>query len=199
MSLRYTLLALISKQPNTGYGIGRLLRDPFRHLWGARLQQIYSELSKLEVQSLVEAKSIALPNRPAKKIYALTPAGEEALNRWLKEPPVPLLSKSDLLVKLYCLERLPNDVIVRRLEERQVEYEGVAVALRDKLTKTRRTDPAQLGYLLTLEAALAEAASQATWCGRAVACIREQAAVASLPRSRPLRARPRAAANAAGG
>ncbi len=119
MSLRYTLLALLSKERNTGYGIGRLLQDPFRHLWSARLQQIYSQLSKLEGQGLVEAESIALPNRPAKKIYALTPAGERALDKWLKEPPVPILSKSDLLLKLSCLERLPNDVIVRRLEERQ--------------------------------------------------------------------------------
>ena len=198
MSLRYTLLALISKQPNTGYGIGRLLQDPFRHLWGARLQQIYSELSKLEGQGLVEAESIASPNRPAKKIYTLTPAGEEALDRWLKEPPVPLLSKSDLLVKLYCLERLPNDVIVRRLEERQAEYEGVAHALRDKLTKTRRTDPVQLGYLLTLEAGLAEVEGQASWCAKAVASIRETEAVTSLPQGRNLRARSRTAARAAG-
>ena len=199
MSLRYTLLALISKQPNTGYGIGRLLQDPFKHLWGARLQQIYSELSKLEGQGLVEAESIASPNRPAKKIYTLTPAGDEALDQWLKEPPVPLLSKSDLLVKLYCLDRLPNDVIVRRLEERQAEYEGVAHALRDRLTDAGRTAPDQLGYLLTLEAGLAEVEGQASWCAKAVASIHEQSAVASLPQSQPLRARPRTPASAAGG
>ena len=197
MSLRYTLLALISKQPNTGYGIGRLLQDPFRHLWGARLQQIYSELSKLEGQGLVEAELIELTNRPNKKVYTLTPAGDEALDLWLTEPPVPLLSKSDLLVKLYCLDRLPNDVIVLRLGERQAEYESAAIELRDKLIKVRQTDPVQLGYLLTLEAALTEAEGQATWCARAVASIREKEGIASFPQARTLRSRPRAPARAA--
>ena len=198
MSLRYTLLALLSKERNSGYGIGRLLQDPFSHLWGARLQQIYSELSKLEEQGLVEAELIEMTNRPNKKVYALTPAGDVALDQWLTEPPAPLLSKSDLLVKLYCLDRLPNDdVIVRRLEERQAEYEGVAHALRDKLTKVRQTDPVQLGYLLTLEAALTEAEGQATWCARAVASIRQKEGIASLPQARTLRSRPRTQARAA--
>ena len=134
MSLRCTVLALLSEQPNTGYGIGRLLEHQLSHLWGARLQQIYRELSKLEAQNFVEAEHIALLNRPAKKIYTITPAGSKALDRWLNEPPAPLVSKSDMLLKVYCLERLPKDVIVRRLEERQAEYETAVHDLREKLT-----------------------------------------------------------------
>ena len=118
MSLRYTVLALLSEGPNTGYGIGRLLENQLNHLWGARLQQIYRELSKLKDENFVVAEHIALLNRPAKKIYTITPAGSKALDRWLNEPPVPLFSKSDMLLKVYCLDRLPKDLIVRRLEER---------------------------------------------------------------------------------
>ena len=182
MSLRYTVLALLSEQPNTGYGIGRLLGHQLSHLWGARLQQIYRELSKLEAENFVEAEHVALLNRPAKKIYTVTPAGSKALDKWLNEPPVPLLCKSDMLLKVYCLERLPKDVIVRRLEERQAEYENVVRDLREKLTAARRTD--QLGYQLTLEAALADAKGQASWCAKAVTRIREEAGIVSLPQPR---------------
>ena len=181
MSLRFVLLALLSKEPNTGYGIGRLLHGQLNHLWDARLQQIYSELAKLEAQELMEAESIDLPNRPAKKIYSLTPAGYQALDRWLGQPPGPVSSKNDLLVKLYCLERLPNDVVIRRLEERRDEYEGLARDLRDKLTKARRTDPAELGYLLTLEAALSDAEGQASWCARALSSVHEEGEGPSRP------------------
>ena len=186
MSLRCTVLALLSEQPNTGYGIGRLLEHQLSHLWGARLQQIYRELSKLEAQNFVEAEHIALLNRPAKKIYTITPAGSKALDRWLNEPPAPLVSKSDMLLKVYCLERLPKDVIVRRLEERQAEYENAVRDLREKLTAARRAD--QLGYQLTLEAALAEARGQASWCAKAVTRIREEAGIVSLPQSSSRRA-----------
>ena len=181
MSLRYTVLALLTDGPNTGYGIGRLLEHQLSHLWRARLQQIYRELSKLEAGNFVEAERVALLNRPAKKIYTITPAGN--------------ISKSDLLLKVYCLKRLPKDVIVRRLEERQAEYEKAVRDLREKLTEARRAD--QLGYQLTLEAALAQAKGQASWCAKAVVRIRGEGDVVSLPQSRPARSRSRTAARAA--
>ena len=63
-------------------------------------------------------------------------------------------------------------------------------SLREKLTAARRAD--QLGYQLTLEAALAEARGQASWCAKAVTRIREEAGIVSLPQPRS-----RAAARAA--
>ena len=173
MSLRYTLLALLSEGPNTGYGIGRLLEQRLSYLWGARVQQIYRELSKLEVENFVAVDYVAMLNRPAKKIYTITPAGGKALDQWLEEPPVPLLGKSELLVKFFCMERLPNDFIIARLEERQVDFEGMAQSLRGKLIDARRTPPGQLGYLLTLEASLSAVEGQASWCAATAAELRE--------------------------
>ena len=47
MSLRFVLLGLLTSEPNTGYGLGRLLRGEMNHLREASLQQIYTELSWL--------------------------------------------------------------------------------------------------------------------------------------------------------
>ncbi len=181
MSLRYVVQALLTKEPNSGYGIGRLLRGRLSHLWGAAaaLQQIYAELSRLEAQGMVQAEPIAIRNRPAKKIYTLTSAGSTALDRWLAQPPAPGSRKDDLLVKLYCLERLPNHVITRHLEERQSECESLAWGLRGQIMHARRTNPSELGYLLTLEAALSDAESQASWCVRTMAYLREGHIIAS--------------------
>ncbi len=173
MSLQSVLLALLSKEANTGYGVGRLLRHELSHLWEARLQQIYGELARLQAEGLVEAQCIDLPNRPAKKVYSLTSAGEEALDEWLTQRSEPHSCKDDFLVRLYCLERMPTDVAIRRLEERLAEYESEVRELRDRVAQTPRTDPLQLGHLLALEAALIRAEGQATWCAKALSCVRE--------------------------
>lgn len=180
MSLRFVLLALLSKKETTGYDMGRWLHNELSHIWVARLQQIYVELAKLEAQGLVESESIQPPKRPRQKIYSLTPSGSRALDQWLEEPPAPVSFKNDLLVKLFCMERLPNDFIIARLEERQADFEAIAQSLRDKLTDARRTAPDQLGYLLTLESALSTVEVQASWCAGKAAELREEKTAAAI-------------------
>jgi PadR family transcriptional regulator AphA len=175
MSLRSVLLVLLSRASNTGYGMGRLLHHEFHHVWDARLQQIYGEFARLEEEGLVKAETIAMPNRPAKKVYSLTPAGQEALDDWLARPPALHPAKDDLLVQLSCLERTSTGVIARRLEQRRDDSVAQAVSLRELILKTPRTDPDYLGRLLTMEAALTRAEAEATWCDKAVATLHEDA------------------------
>ena len=175
MSLRYVLLALLSKEPNTGYGLARLLQGQLSHLWESRLQQIYSELGKLRAHGLVEAETVILRNRPTKKTYTVMPAGYEALDDWLRLPPSPVRSKNDLLVKLYCLERIPKDLLVRRLEEQRDRYESDLRELSQRLAEVRRAGPAELGHVLTLEAALAQAEGLASWCAKALSRLEDAA------------------------
>ena len=192
MSLRNVLLTVLSKEPNSGYGIGRLLQKELSHIWDARLQQIYGELAKLQTDGLMDVENIDLPNRPAKKIYSLTAAGRAELDRWLTDRAAPHANKDDLLVRLYCMERIPPDVLIRRMEEERDAYEVEARELRHRLAQASRTEPSQLGLLVTLEAARSRAESQAAWCVKTLAWLRgrTQAAVSpdSLARGTRLRA-----------
>jgi DNA-binding PadR family transcriptional regulator len=193
MSLRSVLLVLLSREPNTGYGVGRLLNRECHHLWDARLQQIYGEFAKLQEEGLVKAEAIAMPNRPAKKVYSLTPAGEEALHDWLSKPPALHAAKDDLLIQLSCLELIPTGVITRRLEQRRDDSLSEATGLRELILRTPRTDPAQLGRLLTLDAALARAGAEVCWCDKALAVLSAEAAPASRATLAPQPERLRAA------
>ena len=48
MRLALVILAILAERgPNTGYGIGRLLRSELRHFSNAKLQQVYFELAVL--------------------------------------------------------------------------------------------------------------------------------------------------------
>ena len=173
MSLRFVVMALLSKEPNTGYRLGRLLDDPLGHLWDARLQQIYSELGKLERQGLVEAENILLPNRPTKKIYSLTPAGWEELDIWLAQPAAVPPPRNSLLIRLYCLDRIPRDVVIRRLQEQQDRHESTVSQLRERLSEANGTSPQELGSILALEASLAQTEAQAAWCAKAQTLLGE--------------------------
>ncbi len=193
MSLRHVLLTVLSKEPNSGYGIGRLLQRELSHIWDARLQQIYGELAKLQADGLMDVESIDLPNRPAKKIYSLTEAGKAELDRWLTERAAPHTNNDDLLVRLYCMERIPTDALIRRLEEERDAYEAEARELRHRLAYGSRTEPSQLGLLLTLEAARTRVDSQAAWCVKTLAWLRGQAQAGASPESSARGARLRAA------
>ena len=182
------LLALLDQQPNTGYGLGRLLQKELSHLWEARLQQIYGELAKLQHEGLVDVECIELPNRPAKKVYSLTPSGETALDEWLALRPVPAVWRDELLVRLYRLERTPTDLVIRRLEERRDDCEREVGELRRRIAQTPRTDPAHLGRLLGLDAALAHAEAHASWCARTLGLMRQGEEVASIAEERQRRA-----------
>lgn len=171
VSLQSVLLALLNKQPNTGYGLGRLLQTELSHLWSARLQQIYGELGQLHQSGLVQAERIELSNRPAKKVYALTPEGIAALDEWLLEKTMPHSSKDDLMVRLYSLDRMPDE-IVHRLEERQRDRETEAIVLRSRIAKIDSNTAGCLGPLLALEAALSRAEAEAAWCAKTIPEIR---------------------------
>jgi PadR family transcriptional regulator AphA len=193
MSLRSVLLTLLSKEPNTGYGVGRLLRHEYGYLWDARLQQIYGELGKLQEEGLVQAEAFAMPNRPAKKVYSLTPTGEAALDQWLSQPPLFHGPKDELLIQLSCLERIPAGVVVRRVQQRRDECASEAAALRIVILAVPRTDPRSIGHLLGLEAALGRAEARLAWCGKALAVLSAEEAPASRATLAPQPDRLRAA------
>ncbi len=173
MALRFVLLALISRQSDTGYGLGRLLRTKLRHLWtAAALQQIYSALARLEADGLVRSELIEPRERRSKRTYSITPKGREALRQWLAQPQKPALCRDDLLIKLFLLPAAPREVVAGRLDERRLQLEAEIRQLRDRLREAEHQDePADLGYSVALEAAVSAAEAQLSWCFRALARI----------------------------
>jgi DNA-binding PadR family transcriptional regulator len=168
MSLRDVLLAALSKQSDTGYGLNRRLRDDLGHIWHARLQQVYRELGRLQEEGLVEVECVTQRNRPDKKRYSLTQAGTDKLDAWLTRTAPPLDARNESFVRLYCIERVPRDVAERLLDARREQWERECHELRTKLGHAGHAVERGLGYVLTLEAALVLAEAKAAWCGRAL-------------------------------
>lgn len=181
MSLKHVLLTVLNKEPNSGYGIGRMLQQELGHVWSARLQQIYSELAKLHADGLMTVENIEFPNRPPKKIYSLTDAGRSELERWLTAGVVPHSTKDDLLVRLYSMELIPRAALIRRLQAERDAYEVEARELRSRQAQTPRANPATLGMLVTLEAARFRAESRVAWLERTLQWLRNADTAAEFP------------------
>jgi DNA-binding PadR family transcriptional regulator len=84
--MREALLSLLYKEPAHGYELKLAIESMFGELWPAvNIGQVYQTLSRLERQGLVRSATVTQESRPDKKVYELTAAGREGLQRWVDE------------------------------------------------------------------------------------------------------------------
>jgi DNA-binding PadR family transcriptional regulator len=117
MSVRNAILGLLAQRPRHGYE----LRAAFEALiggediWDVKPAQVYTTLARLEESGLVCQESVEQDSGPEKRIYALTPAGEQELAAWFKDGVADQPQKDEFFVKLMLSlgvdETLPYRVI----------------------------------------------------------------------------------------
>ena len=81
------MLALLAKEPSHGYQLRARLRQALGPVGEAmNAGQIYVTLGRLEKAGLVACeREPGLPDRPDRKVYALTAAGQQRVADWLTE------------------------------------------------------------------------------------------------------------------
>jgi DNA-binding PadR family transcriptional regulator len=100
--LGYAILALLARQPSTGYELSARARRPLGYFWSARHSQIYPELQRLLAAGLVRFDAAPGPGPRDKKVYALTDVGMGRLREWLIQAPESAQARDDLLLKAYA-------------------------------------------------------------------------------------------------
>src|SRR4051794_15398687 len=93
------LLGMIRLGRKTGYEIKQLVDVSARFFWSASYGQIYPELKRLEGEGLVRGED-ARTNGRRRRVYELTPEGEQALDAWLSSGERPLLEMRAALSNL---------------------------------------------------------------------------------------------------
>lgn len=96
------VLAMLAKEPSHGYELRARLREALGPLGEAmNAGQIYVTLTRLEKSGLVACeRSAGLPDRPDRKVYALTPGGQRRVADWLADVSWPRLAPTDFHLKL---------------------------------------------------------------------------------------------------
>jgi DNA-binding PadR family transcriptional regulator len=95
------VLALLAKEPSHGYELRGRLQDALGPLGEAmNAGQIYVTLGRLEKAGLVTVQPAAGQADRDRKVYALTPAGQQRLADWLAEVSWPKPAPAEFHLKL---------------------------------------------------------------------------------------------------
>ena len=117
--MKFLFLALLSPAPTHGYD----LLQTYETLFAAVLPslnagQIYTTLSRLERDGLVQNHAVEQEGKPDKRVYELTESGRQALLDWFAEPLSGPRIKDNFYLKLVSA-RTSGLIDLRKLIESQ--------------------------------------------------------------------------------
>jgi DNA-binding PadR family transcriptional regulator len=166
------VLAMLAKEPSHGYELRARLRHALGPLGEAlNAGQVYVTLTRLEKAGLVVAdRASGDGDRADRKVYALTPAGQQRVAEWLAEVswPKPDLAEFHLKLIAAAAAGLADPISIVDAQRREL-LRRLRDAQRAALAEPDGSDAALLleGIVLRLQADLRwlEACEQ-SWTGR---------------------------------
>lgn len=150
------LLALVAKEPSHGYQLQARLRQALGPV-GTELNpgQVYVTLGRLERAGLVTSET-ADTKRTSRKVYALTPAGQERVAEWLAEVNWPRPNLVEFHLKLVAAAAGLADPITIVDAQRRELLRRLRDAQRAAMAEADRSEASLLleGVVLGLQADL---------------------------------------------
>ncbi len=166
------MLALLAKEPSHGYQLRTRLQQALGPAGDAMNSgQIYVTLSRLERAGLVTCEQAAgLPDRPDRKVYALTAAGQQRVTAWVADVswPGPGLAEFHLKLIAAAVARLADPLAIIDAQRREL-LRRLRDAQRAVMAEPERSGAALLleGIVLRLQADLRWLeACERNWAGR---------------------------------
>lgn len=178
MNVRTICLAILFEGEASGYEIRKLSVDgEYSYFVDASFGSIYPALAKLEAENLVTSHVEQQDGKPAKKVYAITPAGRQEFISSLFDDLGEDEFRSEFLLFARFASELPASLVESRLKERLASLDEELNQL-DKLCcqESHPADEWVLGYGKTCMSAARDYIR--AHMGRLVAMARPDTAVA---------------------
>jgi len=118
MALRHAVLAALLDGEYSGYQLAKIFDIAVSNFWHAVPQQLYAELTRLESEGLITGRQIIQHGRPNKRVFTVTDAGLEELERFAQAPARPGIIREDLLVMVQAVDHTSPAAVIKQLEER---------------------------------------------------------------------------------
>jgi DNA-binding PadR family transcriptional regulator len=146
----YLVLGLLAREgAATPYRVERLVAATLGNFWSFPHTLLYSEPSRLEALGLVTETREAEGRR--RRIFAITPAGIEALTAWLMRPVEGPVELRDLgLLQLFFMD-LASDEARLRLAEAQLATHGARLSAYEEDARIERGGRASRAGSRTVE------------------------------------------------
>lgn len=132
--LKYVLLGFLQYKPQTGYELKQEMDHSTAYFWHAKQSQIYTTLKKLEEEGAVTSHIEAQTERPDRRVYAITAAGEADLKKWLERPLTDIEPRKEtLLVKLFFSAGLEKTTMLTHLRLQRDLHQRQYLLYRDEI------------------------------------------------------------------
>jgi DNA-binding PadR family transcriptional regulator len=180
MSLTYAILSALVGDPSSGYDLAKRFNPSVEgsvgFFWNASFQQIYRELNRLEEKDWLQAQSVQQESRPDKRIYSITPLGEQQLCQWISESEEMSPIKDELLVKLYVGHLVPRQTLLSKLENHRQQHQQ-RLAIYQEIKHQYFQDPQALSEALrfqymTLLRGIHHETGWLSWCDEIIGLLK---------------------------
>jgi DNA-binding PadR family transcriptional regulator len=169
--LEYVVLGLISVQPQSGYSIINFFTPEGMYSWSASPGSIYPILKRLEKADIIRGELEMEHETRARKVYTLSPSGEELLNEWLRRVPsvLPLYEQREIAMwRFQFMEgRLSRREVLKWIDEYldsiRIYDAGRQFWMEGTLAGMAETGQQFVHRQLILEAGMMEINSLRTW------------------------------------
>lgn len=162
MSIRHGLLALLAEQPSYGYQLRARLEARTGGTWPLNIGQVYTTLSRLQRDGLVEAAGEDTGTTAGHATYRITEAGRASVAEWFGSPVERTSpARDELAIKLALAVSSPM-ADVRRVV--QVQRSSTMRTLQELTRLKARADAeSDLAWLLVLDALVFQAEAEIRW------------------------------------
>jgi DNA-binding PadR family transcriptional regulator len=118
--LELAVLGLLKERPMHGYQLSRELKDSLGGLWRVSYGSLYPTLRRLERDDAIESEAGDERSARRKKVYRITPRGEQVFLELLQETPHDTQTEdARFRMRLAFFRYLPPETRIRLLERRR--------------------------------------------------------------------------------
>jgi PadR family transcriptional regulator, regulatory protein AphA len=170
----YAVLGFLSRRPMSGYDLKKAIEQSVGNFWKESYGQLYPILGRLSDEGLAKRVESKGAGKRARHVYSITPAGRQALRRWLEDSTDPQPVRNELLLKLFFGRRgdpgwskREVERTRRRLAADLERYEKI----HERLSREHSSDPDYEYWLITLRYGERDTRAQLDWCDETLAVL----------------------------
>ncbi len=183
MSVRQAMLALLEPGPMYGYQLRSEFEQRTGATWPLNVGQVYSTLSRLERDGLVEhvdgRGTVDDADKAAQVMYRITTLGRGEVSTWFATPvPRTQPPRDELAIKLAIAVTLPGVDVASLIQQQRT---ATMAALQDytRLKRSGRASrpdqPEDLAWSLVLDSLVFDAEAEIRWLDHCEARVRRAA------------------------
>jgi DNA-binding PadR family transcriptional regulator len=165
----------------SGYDIKRVLKSLSWLVGEPSFGSLYPALNALSKDDLVSMELESRQNRPSRKIYSITEAGRQTLQKWISRPTGSNASLKAFAMRLILADNLSQAGLITQLYQRRAQIAEHRAALEEN---TRiANDRVNSGQRLALEYGLALAAAELAWLDSTLERLSQQSQLMEVVKS----------------